>query len=268
MALPVRLLEQLPPGVSCGLAASVTPRSVLSEQRARALALGIPGLDAILPDQGILRGSVVELEVSGRAALATSIALAACRAAQHEGQRRGADPPWCAFIDPTKTLFAPGALAAGVLLERLLVVRPAPEALSRTALRLTESRAFSVVVIDTVGVPGAICRASASPEGRRQRERESFSLGAWARVVRRLSLAVQGSEACVLLITDSAAPRTVPLPVTMRIALSRPSPARLSLRIAKDKQGRVTPLRTIAWAWPASRPAQATAGAHAACARW
>jgi hypothetical protein len=126
-------------------------------------------------------------------------------------------------------------LEAGVELERLLVVRPRVEALGRVALRLVESRAFAVTVIDTVGAPGASLEVE---------------LGAWPRVVRRLSMAVDGSAAVVLLMTDAAARRPLPLPVAMRIELQRPSADKLTLRVAKDKQGRVSSPRSITWARP------------------
>jgi recombination protein RecA len=111
------------------------------------------------------------------------------------------------------------------------------------ALRIVESRAFALTVIDTVGAPGAAALTAPRADGQ-----PGLSLGPWARIVRRLSLAVEATEACVLLITDSAAARPVPLPVAMRIELGRPSESRLSLRIAKDRRGRVSGPKSIVWA--------------------
>jgi recombination protein RecA len=176
---------------------------------------------------------VVELSIKGGSGLATAVALSACRAAQAEARRFGGAVPWCAFVDPSSTLYAPGVAQAGVALDRLLVVRPSLEALSRVALRLVESQAFAVVVIDTAGTPGAEL---------------DVALGNWPRIVRRLSMALEGSAAVVLLITDAAAARPLPLPVAMRIELARLAPDQLSLRIAKDKHGRISGPRTIAWA--------------------
>ena len=85
-------------------------------------------------------------------------------------------------------------------------------------------------------------------------------LGPWVRVVRRLSMAVQGTAACVLLITDGAARRPLPLPVAMRIELSRPAQARLSLRIAKDQRGRVSAPHSIVWTRAAPTPVVNHAG--------
>ncbi|MCE7894882.1 MAG: recombinase A, partial [Sorangiineae bacterium PRO1] len=139
---------------------------------------------------------------------------------------------WCAFVDASSSLHGPGVAEAGVELGRLLVVRPPLEALSRVSLRLVESRAFALVVIDTMGAPG---------------HPVDVSLGTWPRVVRRLAMAVEGTSACVLLVTDSRASRPLPLPVAQRIELSRPSEHELGVRVAKDKHGRVSSPRKIAW---------------------
>lgn len=244
MAVPAHLLEKLSPslvrqlggGSAANLALAESARSAeLSGLALPSLSLaeaGWPQLDEVLPDGGLLRGGVVELRVHDRSAAATSIALAACRAAALEAARHGGAAPWCAFVDPSATLYAPGVSAAGVDPERLLVVRPGEDALSRVAVRLAESRAFSVIAIDTVGVPGKPLRVA---------------LGAWPRVVRRLAMGVEGSETTVLLVTDAEARCPLPLPVAMRIELERSQPARLSLRVTKHKHGRVGPQRSVPW---------------------
>jgi recombination protein RecA len=122
---------------------------------------------------------------------------------------------------------------SGVALERMLVVRPGREALSRVAIRLVESQAFAVVVVDLAGVPGAPL---------------DVPLGAWPRIVRRLALALEGTEGVVLLVTDAGAARPLPLPVAQRIELARPAADELALRVAKDRRGRISAPRTIAWA--------------------
>lgn len=199
--------------------------------------MGIGELDAVLPDAGLPRGTVVELAVAGGSSMATSIALGACRSAQQEARLHGGEAAWCAFVDPSGSLYAPGVARAGVELSRLLVVRPPVEALARVALKLAEARAFSVVVVDTVGVPGA------SPD---------VSLGSWPRVVRRLSHALEGTATSLMLITDLAARRPLALPVGMRLELSRPSPEQLQVRIAKERRGRISGPRAVAWARPHS----------------
>lgn len=199
------------------------------------LPLGIAELDALLPDGGLLRGSVIELSVAGEGALGTSLGLSACAQAQAEARGRGANVPWCAFIDPSRTLYGPGVAAAGVDLTRLLVVRPPLSALSRVAVRLAESDAFAVVVVDLTGVVGT---------------RVSVPLGTWPRVVRRLAMAIEGTGHSVLLLTREADRRPLPLPVAQRLEISRPSVDALLVRVAKDQRGRVSAPRPVAWSRP------------------
>lgn len=228
MALPAHILDRLPPAVRGA-------SSALERGLGPGLSLGLPELDAALPDGGLLRGGVVELAVSGGPSLATSIALLACRAAQQESLRQGGERAWCAFLDPSGTLYGPGIVQHGVALERLLVARPSIEALGRVALRVVQARAFAVTVIDTVGTAG--CELSAQ-------------LGTWPRIVRRLSMALEGSSSQVLLITDSTSARPLPLPVAMRVELARVNSKKLMLQIAKDNRGRISRPRSIAWARP------------------
>ncbi|HYP89984.1 MAG TPA: recombinase A [Polyangiaceae bacterium] len=229
MALPAHLLERLSPAFSQAGVRFARP----AEEPASGLSFGMPELDALLPDGGIPRGSVVELCATGEGALGTSLGLKACAQAQAEARARGGSTPWCAFVDPSGTLYGPGVAAAGVELSRLLVVRPPLGALSRIALRLAESEAFAVVVVDLAGVVG---------------ERVAVPLGTWPRVVRRLALAIEGTGHSVLLLTRQADRRPLPLPVAQRLEVSRPSADKLSVRIAKDQRGRVSSPRTVTWA--------------------
>jgi recombination protein RecA len=170
----------------------------------------------------------VELSAPQGLARATTLALALCASAQADARHRSDDNTqgaWCAWLDPTATLFAPGAVRAGVDLERLLVIRPGFDDLARVAVRTAQSHAFSVVVIDTAGVPG--CRVETR-------------LDRWVTIVRRLALAVEGSDTTVLLLTDASASRAMPLPAAMRIELERLAEDKLGLRVAKDRAGRVT----------------------------
>jgi hypothetical protein len=229
MALPAHLLERLPMHFRHG--EPQTSPAVLP--------FGLPELDSALPDGGLPRGAVAEFVVAGGAALATSAALLACKSAQREAVVRGGEAPFCAFIDPTSTLHGPGVAAAGVELDKLLVIRPSLDALSRTAIRVVESHAFSVVVVDTVGVPGASL---------------DLALGNWPRVVRRLALAAEESGSSVILVTDADARRPLPLPVAMRIELSRSDVDRLTVRVSKDRRGRISGPRSIAWTRPRAKP--------------
>lgn len=194
------------------------------------LSTGVVAIDQELPDQGLQRGTLVELAVQGGASLATSLGLGICRSAQTSAEQLGGAVPWCAYIDVTRSLYAPGVAELGVRLERFLVVRPSLEALARVAVRITESQCFAVVVIDLVGIPGAEL---------------SVSLGTWPRIVRRLALAIQDTQCTVVLVTNGAARRPVPLPVSQRIELSRPQAHKLILQVTKDKRGRVSAPRSI-----------------------
>src|SRR6478735_11333971 len=247
MALPAHLLERLPAaslrehGVRIGSEAG-TGQPFADAQTS--FSLGVEALDRVLPDHGLPRGAVIELSVHGGSALGTSLGLAACRAAQQAAIARGGSLPWCAFLDPSCTLYGPGVAAAGVELERLLVVRPSVEALSRVALRIVESGACAVTIIDLLGVPGKSL---------------SINLTAWLRVVRRLAMGVDGTPNSVILLTDAAEQRPLPLPVAQRIELERPSESKLSVRVVKDKHGRVSSPRSIAWvrtgpAWKSDEP--------------
>jgi len=174
-----------------------------------------PELDALLPDGGLPRG-VVELAAPQARGGATSVALAAVRAGQARG--KGA---WCAWIDPEGTLHAPGVVAAGVELARMLVVRAPRAGVARAALKVVASGAFEVVAIDVDSGPRAEV------------------------LVRKLALAAEPSGTTVLLITDSTRPRSAPWPVTLRLELSRPDVRTLSVLVAKDRRGRVHPARAL-----------------------
>src|SRR5690606_28053572 len=128
------------------------------------------------------QGGVVELASEGGVALGTSIALRACHRIQQEALTAHQVMPWCAFIDPTESLYAPGVHAAGVDLSKLLIVRPTEENIARVALRLAESKMFPLVVVDLMGLPN---------------QPLDLSLGPWVKVVRRLVLALERSPQTV-----------------------------------------------------------------------
>ncbi len=214
----------------------------------RVLALGIPALDEALPRHGLVQGSVVELQVRGASGAATSFALCACRAAQLASQKlasqklasaqgwqaaRSLEPErqWCAFIDPSASLFAPGVARLGVALDRLLVVRPDVDAVERVAIRIAEAKAISLLVIDLRGALGDLPVASHR----------------WPRTVRRLALAVRHLATTVLMITPAEPRASLPLPVAMRLEFARVSTERFSVRVGKERSGRVSPPREIPW---------------------
>lgn len=205
-----------------------------TEPSERVLSLRIPALDAALPLQGLPCGSVTELQVRGTSGAATSFALCACRAAQQQAASAGLDgatSPWCAFIDPAATLYAPGVTRLGVDLEHLLVVRPELEAVGRAALRIVEANLASVLVLDLTGM--------AQPLD------EHIWQHNWHRNVRRLALAVKSSATSILLLTRSEQFQTLPLPTFMRLEFTRRSIESFELRVAKERTGRISPARSI-----------------------
>ncbi|HEY8038840.1 MAG TPA: recombinase A [Polyangiaceae bacterium] len=202
------------------------------EEGPRALPLGWPELDAMLPDGGLPRG-VVELAAPHALGGSTSVALAAVRGGQARAQSA-----WCAWIDPEGTLHAPGVVAAGVELGRMLVVRAPRSWLGRIALKVVAAGAFEVVVVDVDAVPGAGAGKETAPgAGKRGWSPEVL--------VRKLALAAEPSGATVLLLTDATRPRATPWPVALRLELSRPDATTLSVRVAKDRRGRVGVAKTL-----------------------
>lgn len=172
--------------------------------------------------RGEFARGVVELSSEGGIALGTSVALRACLRVQQDARSAFGVVPWCAFVDPTGSLYAPGVYASGVDLGRLLVVRPDEESLVRVTLRLIESKVFPLVVVDLKGLPG---------------EHFEPSLNPWVRVVRRISRALEGTCHSVLLLTDKNAKRSLPLPVTERLLLSRLRATELRVTVSKSLSG-------------------------------
>ena len=193
---------------------SATQRS--EERLALGSVLG-PAIDEVLAG-GLLRGAVVEIASPAGRARSTSIAIAACVAAQQEARRFGSTA-LCAWIDPARTLFGPGVRARGVDLARFFVVTPDVSLLPRAAVRIAESRAFSVVVIDAAGLE---------------------TLERFPTIVRRLALAIEKTSCSVLLLTDLDARRGLPLPTAARVELSRTEVDAIAVRVAKDRHGRIT----------------------------
>ncbi len=199
---------------------------------APSLRLDWPELKAVLPDGGLPRG-VVELAAPHALGGSTSLALAAVRAGQQRGEQA-----FCAWVDPEATLYAPGVAAAGVDLARVLVVVPPRAQLGRIALKVVSSGAFEVVVVDMDPVPGA---ATKTAQGQPKKGR------GWAPelLVRKLALAAEPSGATVILLTDTTRPRAAAWPVALRLELSRSHVESLTVRVAKDRRGRVGLAKTV-----------------------
>jgi recombination protein RecA len=112
--------------------------------------------------------------------------------------------------------------------------------IARTAVKVVASGAFEVVVVDVdaaaaFGPP----RAGGTPRGEGKRT--------WAPevLVRKLALLAEPSGTTVLLLTDSSRPRSTHWPVTLRLELGRPSRLELSIKVAKDRRGRIGTARTL-----------------------
>jgi hypothetical protein len=123
-------------------------------RREGVLACGRPEVEALLPGGGFPRGALSSLR-GGPASGKTAVALSALREAQAGGGL-------AAFVDGRGELYPPAALALGVDLSRLLIVRPGTERARREAVLpglwaaevLLGSGAFSAVAID-VALRGA-----------------------------------------------------------------------------------------------------------------
>ena len=250
--MPLAVLDSLLAARTASIADDVSQRSAarakplsLGQGRSAVTVQGAPGtsvslpeaVSALLPEGGLLRGGVVEIAAARGLAKSTSLALAACASAQAEARLRGGavstQGAWCGWVDATGSLHAPFAASAGVDLNRLLVVSPPTNKLAKVAVRMAESRAFSVLVVDTTGALGDHDRVRPDEVGR------------WSTTVRRLSLAIENSDRTILLLTDLGARRPMVLPVAMRIELERPAADRLLVRVGKDRFGRVTSKTTL-----------------------
>lgn len=178
----------------------------------------------VLADGEMPRGQVVQLASMSGFSSGTCLALDVCWSAQNQAFLHTGQPCWCAFVDPGRSLHAPGVAAHGVHLERLLVMYPTVQAMGRLCVRVVQSGVFEVVVIDLHGVPGASITPPLAP---------------WRNIVRRLSIAARQTNCCVLLLTDYRAAANAGLPVAMRIELQRPGAELFRARIGKERHARI-----------------------------
>lgn len=210
--------------------------------REHVLDLDWPELSRALPDGGLPRG-VTEIAAPHAHGGGTTLALAACRAAQRTGEH-----VHVAWIEasPGPSLYAPEARVAGVDLARLFVVRAPREALARVCVKTLASGAFALVVV----APSS--HVSQTPEVRAPQTRRATAAhaartnlasarvprerGLDERAVRRFALGAEESGARVLLLTDSYASH-VPWPVSLRLEVER-LPEAIHVRVARDRRGR------------------------------
>jgi hypothetical protein len=224
MALPAHILDRLPSALrknSLIIPADRLDSTSTRLEWSRALSSG-----------DWPRGGVVEVAVRGGQGLGTSLSLKACLFAQEEGRALTGRAQLCSFIDPGSSLHAPGVRALGLDLDRLLVVRPDSNDLARTAVRMAEAQIFSVIVVDTTGL---------------QMGSSIDDLGPWVRVVRRMTLALEGTSSTVILLTEMSQRRSIPLPVQHRIELSRPNLRELEVKVTKGQKSPASASFRLAW---------------------
>jgi recombination protein RecA len=237
------------------------------------LGLGWPELEQALPDRGLPRG-VVELAAlpwltggAGRRSWrttewisggATTIAIAAMSAVHAADEKA-----WCAWISPRSprspvttdtssagaervpSIHAPALVQAGVDLRRLLVVRPTPQALARTAVKVAMSGAFELVVVDAPHRHDLNGSLQVERGGRNHiRSINGSSIDKGTVVVRKLALAAEEYGTTTLLLTNALAERAVPWPVALRLEIER-RPEALSIRITKDRRGSSSGQQTV-----------------------
>lgn len=200
-------------------------------------ALGWPELDALLPDGGFPEG-LIELTAAHALGGATSVALAAIRAAQKRSEHM-----YCAWIDAYESLYAPGVARSGVDLDRLLVVRPRLADVPRIANKIASSNLISVLVLD-IDAPGGSMDPSRSSDKERHcamnRVRRPIPIERW---VRKLALATERAKKQIILISDARKKRAA-LSVKLRLGC-RLRPDAFGLRIDKDRMAR----RSSDWSW-------------------
>jgi recombination protein RecA len=109
---------------------------------------------------------------------------------------------------------------------------------------MVEAKAFSVVVIDACAL-NAHALAAYAATGSAANDQSQVNLSKWPNVVRRLNMALQGTQSLVLLLTNQSAYRPLSLPVGMRLDLSCPKRGELTVQVAKEKYGRISMPRNI-----------------------
>jgi recombination protein RecA len=213
MAIPAHVLDRLPPALRKN-------SLIFSADRLDTESEGPKWSEALVSGDWP-RGGVIEVAVRGGQGLGTTASLKVCQHAQEQGKALTGRAELCGFVDPGASLHAPGVRALGIDLSRLLVVQPRLNDVARTAVRMVESQIFSVVVIDTGALETNVTMSD---------------LGPWVRVVRRMSLALEGTSSVVILLTELTQRRTIPLPVLHRIELSRPNLRELEVRVERGQK--------------------------------
>lgn len=189
---------------------------------------GCEPLDALLPEQGVSRGSLVEWLGDGPGCGAGMLALRAAREACREG---GA----LVVIDPQGHFYPPAAAAWGVDLQNTIVVRTAPRQQSQGARQNQEPQ-------NTGRNQGqwALDQALRCPH--------VAAVVAWpqqldSRAFRRLQLAAETSGSVGLLVRSAAAQRE-PSWADLRLLVSPAGPTAVS-----DNRNNRSPTEPATWSW-------------------
>jgi hypothetical protein len=94
--------------------------------------------------------------------------------------------------------------------------------------------AFELIVIDVGVVPGATARTDEKTSVKSPRGRWPMEV-----LVRKLALLAEEHGASILLLSDTTTPRNLPWPVALRLELARISEQAITVRVAKERRGRV-----------------------------
>jgi len=167
------------------------------------LASGRPDVDALLPDGGFPRGALSALS-GGPASGKTGVALLVLREAQAGGTL-------AAFVDGRGEIYPPAALALGIDLARLLIVRPDRGAArdERAARDAATSGLWAAEILLASGAFGAVAidvSLRALPASRAEG------------MLRRLRAAAERGGAVALLLASPGGPA---IPAALRLDLDR-----------------------------------------------
>ena len=224
-------------------------------QKANGLPTGLSMLDDWLVDGGLPRGVSV---LSSPQSVGGACELAVRVLAQLHASR----PCLAAWVDPSRSLFAPGLLLRGVDLARLVVVRPsaeAPEHRAMAAMELVVSGAFAAVVVDLDDPWGSSPQHAQSPHAQHQHTQTPHAqepaaqkpaedlrsematlrrdLAQEERFLRRLTDASKKAGTAVLLLANSSRRRSAPLAAALRLTCTMPEINTLCLAVDHDRRG-------------------------------
>ena len=173
--------------------------SRFAAQEKERVSTGVPALDAILPDHGLLRGTLSEWIGSEAGSGALSLAMRVAGQTQHDGAKSRA----LIIVDRNRRLYPPAFPATGVQLEHTILVRPTSHADELWALEQS---------LRCPGVGAVLCRID-------HLKTQQF---------RRLQLAAESGTAIGLLIRSATACKQSGWADVRLLVTARPTDADLS----------------------------------------